>query len=81
MVDARLYLPESWSNDPARCDEAGIPEEERAFKKKWEIALEIIRHQRSLGVCFDCVGGDGYYGNSMEFAEAIEALNSVYLYA
>ena len=79
MVDARLYLPESWCNDPARCDEAGIPEEERVFKKKWEIALEIIRHQRSLGVCFDYVGGDGYYGNSMEFSEAIEALNSVYM--
>jgi SRSO17 transposase len=79
MVDARLYLPEVWSNDSARCEEAGIPEEEREFKKKWEIAIEIIQHQQSLGVSFDYVGGDGYYGNSIEFAEAIETMCYVYM--
>ena len=79
MVDARLYLPESWSNDDERCETAGIPENERTFKMKWEIALEIIRHQQSLGVSFNYVGGDGYYGNSIEFAEGIEALNYVYM--
>jgi SRSO17 transposase len=79
MVDARLYLPQCWCDDPARMKEAGIPEEERTFKMKWETGLDIIRHQLSLGALFDYVGADGYYGNSIEFAEAIEAMGVVYM--
>jgi len=79
MVDARLYLPLSWCEDSGRCEDVGIPVEEREFKMKWEIALDIIRHQHSLGSSFDYVGADGYYGNSVEFAEAIENLDYVYM--
>jgi SRSO17 transposase len=79
MVDSRLYLPQSWCEDTLRCKEAGIPESERSFKMKWEIAIDIIRHQQSLGVSFDYVGGDGYYGNSVELAEAIEEMGYVYM--
>jgi SRSO17 transposase len=79
MVDVRLFLPQSWCDSPTRMEEAGIPEEEREFKMKWEIALNMIRHQQSLGVSFDFVAADGYYGNSIEFAEAVEAMNSIYM--
>ena len=79
MVDARLFLPEAWCDDPARMEEAGIPDEERGFKKKWEIGLDIIRRQQSLGASFDYVGADGYYGNSIEFAEAIDEMCYLYM--
>jgi SRSO17 transposase len=79
MVDARLYLPQSWCEDSVRCHGAGIPEDERKFKMKWQIALDIIRHQLSLGTSFDYIGADGYYGNSMEFAQAIETEGCVYM--
>jgi SRSO17 transposase len=79
MVDARLYLPQSWCEDSLRCEEAGIPESERQFKMKWEIGIEIIRHQQSLGISFDYVAGDGYYGNSIEFAQAIEEQGYIYM--
>jgi FOG: Transposase len=79
MVDARLYLPQAWCDDELRCREAGIPEEDRIFKPKWEIAIDIIRHQQSLGVEFDYVGGDGYYGNSLELTQAIEEMGYVYM--
>ena len=79
MVDARLYLPEAWCEDSVRCEEAGIPEEARRFKKKWEIGLDIIEHQQGLGASFDYVSADGYYGNSIEFAEAIETKGYVYM--
>jgi SRSO17 transposase len=79
MVDVRLYLPASWTSDTRRCEEAGIPEEERVFKKKWEIAIDIIRHQQSQGVAFDYAGGEGYCGNSVELAEAIEEMGYVYM--
>ncbi len=79
MVDARLFLPESWCNNGSRCQEAGIPKGDRAFKPKWEIAIEIIGHQKEMGVDFDYVGGDGYYGNSVELAEAIEDMGFIYM--
>ena len=80
IVDARLYLPETWCEDKFRCDEAGIPEESREFKMKWELAIDIIRHQQSLGINCDYIGGDGYYGNSIELAEAVEKMGYVYMF-
>ena len=79
MVDARLFLPESWCNNSSRCQEAGIPKGDRIFKPKWKIAIDIINHQKELGVDFDYVGGDGYYGNSIELAEAIENMGFIYM--
>ena len=60
MVDARLYLPKDWCDNPRRCDEAGIPEENRVFKTKLELAEDIIRHQKENGIAFDFVTADGY---------------------
>jgi SRSO17 transposase len=56
MVDARLYLPEDWCNNPDRCKEAGIPTEKRLFKTKLELAVDIILQQVQNGVCFDYIG-------------------------
>ena len=41
-IDTRLYLPTEWTDDPQRCDKAGIPESEQVFKTKNELALEIV---------------------------------------
>jgi SRSO17 transposase len=79
MVDARLYLPLDWCNDPARCKEAGIPNENRVFKTKLELALDIIRQQVENGVSFDYIGGDGYYGNDANLARAIEQMGYLYM--
>ena len=32
LVDKRLYLPESWTSDPARCATAGVPEAQRRYR-------------------------------------------------
>ena len=39
LVDERLYVPESWCDDPQRCEQAGIPEANRSFKTKVALAL------------------------------------------
>ena len=72
-VDCRLYLPQEWIRDPARCRKAGIPEAESAgLRTKPELALEIVRHQRALGVAFQWVGADGLYGNDPAFLRALD---------
>jgi SRSO17 transposase len=79
MVDARLYLPADWCDDPVRCDEAGIPMENRAFKTKLELAVDIINQQVETGLSFDFIGADGYYGNDVNFASTIEQLGYLYM--
>lgn len=78
MVDARLFLPADWCNNPLRCDKAGIPESERTFKTKIEIAYEILEHQ-SKQINFDFVSGDGLYGNDADFARKIDKLGYLYM--
>ncbi len=79
MVDARLYLPDDWCNDPDRCLEAGIPDESRTFKTKLELAVDIIKQQINNGVSFDFIGGDGYYGNDANLARAIDQMGYLYM--
>ncbi len=79
MVDARLYLPKDWCNDPSRCREAKIPAANRDFKTKLDLAMEIICHQQRNGISYDFIGGDGYYGNDADLADAIEDMGSLYM--
>ena len=79
LVDARLYLPQDWCNEPDRCAEAGIPEANRTFKTKLELALEIIHQQVANGVRFDFIGADSYYGNDASLARDIDQLGCIYM--
>lgn len=65
-VDARLYLPKEWTEDPVRCTEAGIPETEQVFRTKDELAWEIVDHARKQGLKFGWVAADAGYGKSPE---------------
>lgn len=67
LIDARLYLPLEWTDDPQRCKAAGIPEEERIFKTKPQLGLEIVENAHRNGVRFGAVSFDGLYGNTPEF--------------
>ena len=71
-IDVRLFLPESWVGDVERCESAGIPEEERVFRTKHELALEIIDDALARGVDFKWIGIDAFYGRSRALLGAIE---------
>lgn len=62
LIDERLYLPEKWIDDPKRCRQAKIPEEDRVFRTKAQLALEMVRHARRLGLRYRWVSMDGGYG-------------------
>ena len=72
LTDIRLYLPEAWANDPTRCEKAGVPKDQRHFLSKPDIALQSIRHQRQLGIRFDCVSMDSGYGSDNGFLHALD---------
>jgi SRSO17 transposase len=71
MVGLRLFLPESWTSDPARLDRAGVPDGHRAYRTKPEIALAEIDRVRAAGVRFGCVLADAGYGLSAPFRQAL----------
>jgi SRSO17 transposase len=71
MVGLRLFLPESWTSDPARLDRAGVPEDHRAYRSKPEIALAEIDQARAAGLRFGCVLADAGYGLSAPFRRAL----------
>lgn len=64
LIDARLFLPQSWIKNPQRCTDAGIPAHEQIRQTKHDLALDSIAHARELGVRFRYLGFDAGYGES-----------------
>lgn len=56
LIDGRLFLPEAWTSDSARCQAAGIPKTQRGFQRKTDLALTMIVHARQQGLGFARVG-------------------------
>lgn len=78
MIDADLYLPEEWTKDPARCEKVGVPEENRIFKTKIDLAREQIQRAVKRGVRFACVGFDAFYGRDQGLLDWIAGQGLVY---
>lgn len=72
ILDWRLYLPESWTQDPERRAAAGIPDEVK-FQTKWQLALELIDEARQWGLRCGVVLADAGYGEVTEFRQGLEA--------
>lgn len=71
LVDAELFLPESWSQDRPRCREAGIPDE-MVYRPKSEIALQQYRRAKAGGLSFDWLTFDEWYASKPEFLRALD---------
>jgi len=79
LVDVRLFLPESWTNNKRRCQEAKIPNERRTFRKKAELAREMVAAARHNGLSFHWIGADGFYGNDPEFLRQLDQMGETFL--
>lgn len=71
MVGLRLFLPDSWTSDPARLARAGVPDDHGGYRTKPEIALAEIDRARTAGLRFGCVLADAGYGLSAPFRQAL----------
>jgi SRSO17 transposase len=68
----RLYLPEQWTADRARCGRAGVPPE-LGFRSKGAIALAELERVQRADVTFGTVLADAAYGTSAAFRQALSA--------
>jgi SRSO17 transposase len=62
LIDRALYLPKSWTGDPARCRDAGIPDSQRGFATKPMLAAALITRAVAAQVPAAWVAGDEVYG-------------------
>ena len=72
-----LYVPVSWTEDPARRAEAGIPPTLR-FREKWRIALAQVRTVLQAGFTITGVVVDADYGTNAAFRAGLERLGLAY---
>jgi len=74
LIDTRLYLPERWTNDVARCERAAIPEDAQQYQSKTQLALAMLKVAQQRGVRFGYVGIDGGYGKEPAFLRGVDGL-------
>ena len=74
LLDAELYLPESWDANRKRCREAGIPDDV-CYRPKWRIALDQLIRLDARGVRFDWLVFDEGYGSKGPFLRVLSLVN------
>jgi SRSO17 transposase len=79
FIDRELYLPQAWTNDPARCSEAGIPviddgtpEGRVDFATKPQLAVRMLRRVLDAAVPAAWVTGDEVYGQYYQLRALLE---------
>lgn len=77
-IGMRLYLPEEWASDIKRRRLAGVPDDV-VFKRKWEIALDLLDEALAAGLPRRVVLADAGYGDSTEFRDELDARGLNYL--
>jgi len=66
LIDRELYLPTSWTEDPARCAAAGIPAE-AGFATKPQLGVAMLARAWQADVLTGWVTADEAYGQNPTF--------------
>jgi len=79
LVDVRLYLPEDWTKDRARCAAAGVPKSIR-FRTRHRLALEMLQ-ECGGSLPHAWIAGDDEMGRPSGFRRELRARGERYLLA
>jgi SRSO17 transposase len=80
LIDRALYLPEDWTSDRDRRDEAGVPKGV-GFATKPQLAERMLTRAWRQGVTAAWVTGDTVYGHDGKFRRFLEAKGQPYVLA
>ncbi|WP_306363119.1 IS701 family transposase [Nocardia sp. CC227C] len=80
FLDNALYLPRSWTTDPARCQGAGVPADV-VFATKPALAKRMIIGALDAGVPARWVTGDEVYGSDPQLRAELESRSAGYVFA
>jgi SRSO17 transposase len=80
LLDRELYVPKEWTDDPGRCQQAGIPKDRR-FATKPALAAQMLARSLAAGVPAAWVTGDSVYGDDRRLRMALEARPQGYVLA
>jgi SRSO17 transposase len=79
-IDRELYLPASWTDDPARCRAARVPEEV-GFRTKPQLARVMLERALDAGVPAAWVTADEAYGGNPALRGWLEGREMPYVLA
>lgn len=77
-IGMQLYLPEEWASNIKRRRLAGVPDQV-VFKRKWEIAIDLLDDALAWGLPPRLTLADSGYGDSTEFRDALVKRECPYL--
>jgi SRSO17 transposase len=80
LLDRDLYLPKTWTQDPERCTQAGIPPD-RPFATKPELARRMLERAFQAGLPAAWVTGDSVYGDDRRLRMWLEEQEQAYVLA
>jgi SRSO17 transposase len=78
LIDAQLFLPNDWIEDPERCRKVGVPEEFIIKQSKLDLARQMIQRAMERGVEFACCAMDAFYGRDQGLLQWIDAQGQIY---
>jgi SRSO17 transposase len=80
LLDRALYLPKAWTDDRARCRQAGMPDDRR-FAPKPHLARQMLARACGAGGPAPWVTGDRVYGDDRRLRMWLEAPPQAYVLA
>ena len=78
LLDAQLYLPKEWTEDPERRKRNYIPDDIR-FQTKPQIALELIDRAKRNGIQVMAWTADALYGRDGAFLDGLDERDEAYV--
>jgi len=80
LLDRALYLPKGWTDDRARCAQAGVPAAQ-LFATKPQLARQMLQRAFEAGVPAAWVSGDSVYGDDRRLRVWLEEQDQAYVMA
>ncbi len=80
LVDREIYLPRSWTDDPARCAAAGVPAQMR-FATKITLGRRMLARALDAGVPAAWCTADEFYGGDRGLRRDLQARGLGYVLA